>query len=49
MELPATPVHDLAEMAADPHIAHRASLDLLGAWLGLTPGEIERLREHRVR
>ena len=28
--VPATPVHDLAEMAADPHIAHRASLRTLG-------------------
>ena len=28
--VPATPVLDLAEMAADPHIAHRASLTTLG-------------------
>lgn len=27
--VPATPVHDLAEMATDPHVAHRASLTSL--------------------
>jgi formyl-CoA transferase len=79
--VPATPVHDLAQMAADPHIAHRVSLDalggatvvrptpaidrpphaatlpqlgdanvdVLGGWLGMTPGEITRLQEQRDR